>query len=378
MEILLVAAELAPYARLTPAADSIASLSKALRQLGHSVTVALPRGAGFQGSGPLMARRLSPLVVEPGLEVTVLEGQLPSGVAIVLFDSPELGKPITFLDAGRESDAEGQRVALLCRAAQALVRERAQQNKPIDVVHAHDWPAAPVATLQREISGQPVLLTLHGCMEEQWFEAASMSRLGPCVEDPGARHWDRVSPLRLGLLAAHSVTTVSSGYAQALSQGVLSTTLSTREEPVIAVVEGVDYSTFNPATDAALESRFDAEDSSNKGRCKTALVRALELRLDPDRPLVVALLHDATANEREQWLAALKRLLTLDVAIAVVGAADEALTAALTALRVEYPGDLGLKLSAEEGDLRRAVSAADFALTLRAHAPSAGLELLAQ
>ena len=38
------------------------------------------------------------------------------------------------------------------------------------------------------------------------------------------------------------MTTVSSGHAEALAQGVLATALSNRSEPLLPVVEGVDYS----------------------------------------------------------------------------------------------------------------------------------------
>ena len=65
----MVTAELGPQARATAVGDSIAALAKALRQLGHTVSVALPRYPSHENSGLLLARRLSPLVLEPGLEV---------------------------------------------------------------------------------------------------------------------------------------------------------------------------------------------------------------------------------------------------------------------------------------------------------------------
>ena len=57
MDILMVSAELSPYARGSEVGDVVAGLSKALRQLGHRVTVALPRHPGFEAGGLLMARR---------------------------------------------------------------------------------------------------------------------------------------------------------------------------------------------------------------------------------------------------------------------------------------------------------------------------------
>src|SRR3954470_22546527 len=88
MDILLALAELAPYVRETEIADSAAALVKALRQLGHKVTVAAPRAPGFEASGLLAARRLTPLTLPGGRDVNVLDAQLPSGAELVLFDLP--------------------------------------------------------------------------------------------------------------------------------------------------------------------------------------------------------------------------------------------------------------------------------------------------
>src|SRR5688572_21681942 len=142
MDILMVAAELAPYARETDAAEAVPALSKALRQLGHGVTVALPRYPGFEEHGLFVARRLSPLPVG-STGITVFDGQLASGVELVLFDGPGLlDRAGVFGDrAGEYSDNE-KRFAFLGKAAAALVRQRSEQNKPFAVVHAHDWPGA--------------------------------------------------------------------------------------------------------------------------------------------------------------------------------------------------------------------------------------------
>lgn len=368
----MVAAELSPHARMTAAADSIAALAKALRQLGHGVTVALPRTSGFQANGPLLARRLTPLSVEPGLDVTVLDGQLPSGVSLVLFDAPEFAADELTTEAG------GERVALLSRAAHALIRERKEQGKRVDVVHLHDFAAAPVAALLAETPGAPPsVLTIHSFAPERTFEPSSLARLGKLVDDASARVGARVSPLRLGMSAARAVTTVSPGYAAELAEGPLVALVQGMQEPLTGVLDGVDYATYSPATDAAIESRFDAEDLANKGRCKTALLRATGLTLDLERPLLVVLLAGAGASGQALLVRALPRLLSLPVGVVVFGAADAERAQELGELQKQYPGDLGLSLRGEDPELRRCLSAADFTLTARAHSPAAHEELAA-
>ena len=55
MEILFAATELAPLVKVGGLADVVAALSKSLRQLGHKVTLAMPRFPALKRGGLLMA-----------------------------------------------------------------------------------------------------------------------------------------------------------------------------------------------------------------------------------------------------------------------------------------------------------------------------------
>src|SRR5262245_22180747 len=139
MEILMVALELGPYVCATNAADAVGSLGKALRQLGHNVTIAVPRQPGFEVAGLLLARRLTPLRLPDGSEVPVLDAQLPSGVQLTLFDAPVLfDRPGVYDDGAADFSDNGRRFALLAQATAALVRQRAEQGTAFDLVHLHD------------------------------------------------------------------------------------------------------------------------------------------------------------------------------------------------------------------------------------------------
>lgn len=374
----MVAAELGPHVRITPAADSIAALGKALRQLGHGVTIALPKSPEFDASGLLLARRLSPLQIESGLEVTVFDGQLASGVGLVLFDAPIFAGARPGLgDPGGEAD-DAERFAILSRASAAFVRERRELKKPLDVVHLHDWRAAPTAALLEEPEAPPCVLTIHNFDDEPSFGPEALRHLGLTRVDPRAEFRGRISFLRLGLLKARAVTTVSSSYAAFLQHGPLSQIASELTEPIVGILDGIDYATYNPATDPALESRYDAEDASNKGRCKTALLRARELLLEPDRPLVVVHAAGAETSRQECLAGALTRLLDNDLAIVVVGNLDSSIAETLGRLQQDCPGDLALVPSPENAEFRRLVAAADFFVTARGPVPCAHLELIAQ
>src|SRR5438445_5976394 len=128
MEILFVTTELAPFVKVGGLADVAAALPKALRALGHKVTIAMPRFAAIEQSGLLLARRLTPLkfaLGEKRLEVTIFDGRLPSQVDLVLLDTPGLfDRPGVYGDDGEDYPDNALRFAVLSRAAAELARQR--------------------------------------------------------------------------------------------------------------------------------------------------------------------------------------------------------------------------------------------------------------
>ena len=357
----MVSAELSPYARGSETGDVVAGLSKALRQLGHRVTLALPRHPGFEAGGLLMARRLTPLSIG-GADLTVLDGQLASGVELVLFDDPPLyDRPSVFGEGEGYADNLA-RFAVLCRGAAALAAQRAEQGKPFEVVHTFDAPTAAVSALLRGDAGPalPSLLTVLNTERVGRFASGAHQAF------PGLHGLvgDSLSLLELGIASSQLVVAGSEDVARDLGtphvSGNLAPNLVGERAPTV-VGTGLDYAVFNPATDTALPSRFDAQDVSNKGRCKSAVLSDLGLELELDRPLVFALA--STRGEAELLLGAVPTLLKNDIAI--IALVNDGVSAAeLDRLTGEYPSDLARLKDASDPARRRALAAADFALCL--------------
>ncbi len=370
----MVSAELSPYARGSEVGDVVAGLSKALRQLGHRVTLALPRHPGFEAGGLLMARRLTPLSIG-GTDLTVLDGQLASGVELALFDDPPLfDRPSVFGEGEGYSDNLA-RFAVLCRGAAALAQQRAEQGKPFEIVHAFDAPTAAVPLLLKHLPQMalPTLLSV--------LDPANVGRFasGAHAAFPGLRGLigDSISLLELGLGSAQLVGTSSSDAARELGSprvsGALAPALVGERAPQ-AVGTGLDYAVFNPATDTAIPARYDAEDASGKGRCKSAVLSELSLELELDRPLVLAIA--TTSAEAKVLLAALPALLKNDIAVVASVPASE--VDELSRLAADYPSDLARIKGEGEAARRRALSAADFALCLDGSAITPALVQAAQ
>ena len=372
----MVAAELGPYERSTEAADAIPALAKVLRQLGHRVTVALPRYGSFEAHGLLVARRLTPLAV-PGGEVTVYDGQLSSGVELCLFDVPhidlELGDPTADLDARAL-----EHYLALGRATAALARQRRDQQA-LDVIHAHDWAGGLVASyLEAPI---PVVLTTYDARRAGFVAPGAEAALDAGLRARfavGGRH----SALQAGLAGARAVVAPSTSYAAELGEarmgGLLAPTFAALPEPVTGITNGIDYAVHNPAIDPALDARYDAEDPFSKARTKGAVLRQLRLDLDIARPLALFGAPLDREHGADLVLAALPELLRQNIALIVAGEGEPELVDAFRAARGDRPESLALVERPDDAQLRRLQAAADLAIVAERRAPAATAQLVAQ
>lgn len=368
----MVAAELSPYARAGETADSVAALSRMLVQLGHDVTVALPRYTNFEDQGLLVARRLTPLRLATGESVTVFDGQLGSGVKIALFDGAELfARPGVYGEGDTDYPDNPRRFALLAQAAAALAVQRAGQGQAFDVAHLHDWPGAlaAIALAQTEVP-LPKVLTVHDLSRDGSFPVRELANLGIAEaldNEAGVRIGAQVSVLKGGIQMADVVTTVSPTYARDLTGveqgGALAAAFEARGEELAGIVPGLDYAVHNPTIDTALPCRYNAENAGNKGSCKTALIRRLGLDLDPRRPLVV--MSGPLTKERgaDLLVPIAGRILDSDASLVVAGPGSAAIVRSLSAKALTERDSYAFLEQADAEEERRLVAAADLWLS---------------
>ncbi|HEU4578186.1 MAG TPA: glycogen/starch synthase [Polyangiaceae bacterium] len=387
MEILMVAAELSPYARAGETADAVAALSRMLVQLGHEVTVALPRYASFEDQGLLVARRLTPLRLPSGDSVTVFDGQLGSGVKIALFDAPEFfSKPGVYGDGEQDFPDNARRFALLAQASAALAAQRAAQGQAFDVAHLHDWPGAlaAIALAQADVP-LPKVLTVHDLRRDGTFPSKELAALGineSLNTEAGVKLGSQISVLKGGVQMADVVTTVSPRFARDLATptcgGLLAPVFEARGEELQGILPGLDYAIHNPTTDTALASRFNAENAANKGVCKTALVRRLELDFDVRRPLIVVLGPLSEERGAGLVLQAARRIIDQEASLVVAGPASGALAEAFNAKELKGRDNYAFVSNYDAAGERQLLAAADLLLALPQYDPSASLLRKAQ
>ena len=390
MEILFVTTELAPYVKVGGLADVSAALPKTLKSLGHRVTVVLPRYPAFEEAGLLMARRLTPLRLTLGEqthEVTVYDGRLSSQVELALLDAPGLfDRAGVYGENGEDYPDNALRFAVLSRAAAELARQRAGDGAPFDVVHANDWPTALVAKYMKDLGVKtPSVLTIHNVAHQGVFPKEALPTLGLSWEDftvGGIEFYGSVNLLKQGIISANTVTTVSPTYAREIQtpehgqrlDGVLRA-----KEKVLGIVNGVDYGVWNPATDSHIAARFDAEDASNKARCRGALRKELGFPLEPDVPIVASVGRIVPQKGSDLVAEVVPRLVRgSDAQMVIAGTGDESIMAKLTTAAQKSHGNAVYVGNASEPLVHRIFAGADIVLVPSRFEPCGLVQLYAQ
>ncbi len=397
MEITFVTTELSPFVKVGGLADVSTALPKALRTLGHAVTIVVPRFPELEAQGLLLARRLTPLrftLGERTFESTVFDGRLASQVDLVVVDVPGLfDRAGVYGERGEDYPDNALRFAAFSRAAAELVRQRAASGRPIDVVHCNDWPTALVPTYLRALAAEtPALastravLTIHNVVHQGIFPKEALPSVGlgwDAFTVDGIEFYGKINLLKQGIVTADAVTTVSPTYAREIQTAELGAkldgVLSERGDALVGIANGVDYAVWNPATDAAIAARYDAEDVTNKARCKGALQKELGLPIDAQAPLVVSVGRLVAQKGIDLVAAALPKLLRgTDAQVVIAGDGDATLVAAIEKAVAKSPGRAGFARAASEPLVHRIFGGADFVMVPSRYEPCGLVQLYGQ
>ena len=350
MRVLFVTPELVPLIKLGGIGEGLGALVRALRMLGEQVTVALPAHRAIMGV-ELTPRAGDPIVLHDGggeVVVRVLEGRLPDGTEVLVFDTEELSTRAEIYGDDMHDPKNARRFALFSRAVVQLARNESVAGNPFDVLHVHEWPCAVVPYLAREVGAElsrtRTVITLHNLAHQGIFPSDCLAALGL---GPEHAHPDKlgfhghVNFMQGGILAADAITTVSPTYAREIQEPsfgeMLDGCLRHRADRLVGLLNGIDHVTWDPSRDAAIALAYDADDLSGKAACKQALLREVELA-ESERPLLVSVGRLVPQKGSDLLAEALSGILAEGVNVLVAGGGDVDLVQAMEHAAGREPG----------------------------------------
>lgn len=380
LRVLVVASEVAPFAKTGGLADVAGALPRALAGLGHDVRILLPKYRGAE------AHAAETRLVVPGIRVplgdreaegALIEGRSPSGLPVYLLEHEHYyNRDSLYGTADGDYWDNCERFVFFCRATlEALARLDAARSgvrwQP-QIVHANDWQAGllPVylRTLYRDhplLAPLATVFTVHNLAYQGvfWHYDMPMTGLGWDLFTPaGLEFYGKLNFLKGGLVFSDLLTTVSRTYAReirtpAFGSG-LEGVLEDRSHDLHGVVNGIDYEVWNPQKDAAIAHPYSAGDPEPKAVCRETLRRELGLE-DAAGPLIGIVTRLAEQKGMDLVLEALPGLLAEGCQLAVLGSGEARLEEAFRAAAAAHPGRVAVRIGYDDELSRRIYAGSD-------------------
>jgi starch synthase len=355
MNVLSVASEVFPLVKTGGLADVVGALPAALKPHGVAMRVLAP------GYPAVMAALTGGKAVHSyadmfGGPARIVAGAV-HGMDILALDAPHLydrpGNPYIGPD-GKDWADNAIRFAALATVAADIGRGALKTWQPA-VLHLHDWQAALAAVDVRHRGGPRTVMTVHNIAFQGQFSASVFPRLGlpaAAYSIEGLEYYGNVGFLKGGLATADMITTVSPTYAREICTpefGMgLDGLLRARRHNTIGIVNGIDTTIWNPASDAALAASFSAKTLARRKGNK----RELEKRfgLEAGDGILHGVVSRLTWQKGLDILAAqLDWLVASGARLAVVGTGEPGIEGAFATAAQRHKGRVGIVMKYDEG-----------------------------
>ena len=375
MQIVFASAECAPFVKTGGLGDVAGSLPAALVRAGAEVIVMVPKYATIKDEYKAQMEHFSDFYVSLGWrnEYCGLEKLEHDGVTYMFIDNERYfarDYPYGFFD-------DGERFAFFSKAITESL-QHLPAGFECDILHCNDWQTALAPVFLREFyQGLPLydrvktVFSIHNVAFQGQFSDTVMEDILGVAHIPAAASQLRCDACSINYMLgalryADAITTVSPTYANEIQtpefgEG-LDGVLRERSYALQGILNGIDVTGFDPATDNRIAANYTVEDRSGKAVCKAKLQEELGLEVRDDRPLMVMVTRLTRQKGMDLVMYALDRILSGGVQVAVLGTGDRDYEDGLRYFQDKYPGTMAARIEFDPALSQRMYAAADMFL----------------
>jgi starch synthase len=168
----------------------------------------------------------------------------------------------------------------------------------------------------------------------------------------GVEFFGRLNFLKSGIVFADAITTVSERYAREIQKPEFGCGLETvvRENAgrLTGILNGTDYSLWNPSTDKLIPKKYSASSLAGKKTCRKALLEKLGLENNPRGPVFAMVARLAEQKGIGLVLALIDRLLADDVRLVVLGEGETSFERELMIAEKKHEGRFAFRRGWDE------------------------------
>jgi len=361
LRVLFVSAEVSPFARTGGLGDVIGALPPALAERGLDVRVVMPFYQTVRDRSLLFTPVIDELRVPLafGYRTARVWRNHPEESADVPFYFIEqdeyFARPGLYGDGSGDYGDNAYRFIFFCAAALALIEHLSWFPQ---VIHCHDWHTGLIPAYLRfppgltpQLTTVASIFTIHNLAYQGVFPAWVFGGTGlprRLFQSVGMEFHGNVNFMKAGLYYADRLTTVSPTYAEEICTEEfghgLDGVLRERQHVLTGILNGVDYTAWDPATDPVLAAHYSPDDLRGKAACKLALLRKFGLVEDLATPLFGMVTRLAEQKGVDLVFQMLERLFALEASLVILGSGDARYEEQLLTLARQYPDRLGVRL----------------------------------
>lgn len=370
-KILFVASEATPFIATGGLAEVIGSLSKALAQsTNYDVRVIIPLYSDISWEQRNKFRYLGNIFVPLAWrnQYCGIFSYEENGVIYYFVDNEYYFKrPGCY---GYYDD--GERFAFFCRSVMEILPFL---NFYPDILHCHDWQAALAAVYLKTIyCFRPeyqfirTLFTIHNIEYQGKYSLDILEDLfGISNNWKYFLEYNRcINLMKAAIECSEKFSTVSPRYAQEIKDPYyahgLDPIVRRNEFKLVGILNGIDFDSYNPATDQSVFSHYDAENILPKKICKQELQKMFNLPVKTDTPIIAIISRLVAHKGLDLIQTVIEEILRQDVQVIILGKGDSAYENYFSDLSRRYIGKLVTVIAFNPDLSRKIYSGADIFL----------------
>ncbi|MEW9797894.1 glycogen synthase GlgA [Alteromonas sp. CYL-A6] len=346
MNIVFAISEVEELVKTGGLADVGKALPIALKDLGYNVTIVMPYYQQLKSD--ISAEKVGDtleLFTESQVYHFDVHSMTWQGLQVYLIDYPEyFDRDGLYASSFNAFSDNGERFSFF---SGAVLQSLQALNIQPDVIHCHDWHTAMLPFLMAHdrsghFANTRSVFTIHNAAFQGVHQLDTIPFLRHHPAILSQVHGGYINMLQSAIEFAHKVTTVSPNYAQELltdlgSHG-LHDRLVMRQSDLVGILNGCDYTQWNPATDSFLPVNYDVDSLHNKTVCKQALQEKSGLAVAHDTPLLGMVCRLTEQKGFGYLTPILDDLMRHNVQVVIVGTGDPKVCMDLGEFAQQHPG----------------------------------------
>ena len=350
MKIAICASEVVPFAKTGGLADVTGALPLELESLNQEVIIIMPRYKAIQ-EPKFNVRRLKPdvsySVIGKNIKVYFIE------------DDAYFNRDGLYGDKAGDYKDNLDRFSYYSRRALELLKEI---NFSADIIHCHDWQSALIPVYLKTLyidnpfyKNTRTIFTIHNIGYQGLFSKEEFPKLGldwKFFNMETLEFYGKINLLKGGIVFSDIINTVSPTYAKEIQTKEfgygLEGILAKRKNDVFGILNGLDYSIWNPKGDKFISKNYSLENIKDKNKSKEDLQGICKLPVKTDVPLFGIVSRLAEQKGFDILADAIEKICKMNLQLVILGTGDLKYHVILEALVKKYPKIISLHLKFDD------------------------------